>query len=85
MPTSQSQLVEVLKEQIASLEARSPGYRARVADALGRIIYSEQRNKVRRIDIRQEVKKECIDLGTFLFESRAEAPVESPASEGSDQ
>ena len=66
MPTSQSQLTAILREQIKDLEEKCPGYRAKAADTLARIIVLENQNRIRPIAIRQEVKRQCLALGTFL-------------------
>ena len=68
MPTSQSQLTATLREQIEVLEEKCPGYRAKAADTLAKIIAFEYQNKIRPIAIRQEVKKQSLALGSFLAE-----------------
>jgi hypothetical protein len=82
MPTSQSQLTEILREQIKGLEERCPGYRARAADALARIIVLENQNRIKPMAIRQEVKRQCLELGTFLAAGiRTEAQGTTPPEE----
>jgi hypothetical protein len=66
MPTSQSQLTAILKEQIMDLEERCPGYRAKAADTLARIIILENQNRIKPMPIRQEVKRHVLALGSFL-------------------
>ena len=66
MTTSQSQLAAILKERIVEIEEKCPGYRARIADTLAKIISLEYQNKIKPIAIRQEVKKQSLELGNFL-------------------
>ena len=66
MPTSQSQLTAILREQIMDLEERCPGYRAQAADTLARIIILENQNRIKPMAIRQEVKRHVLALGSFL-------------------
>jgi hypothetical protein len=83
MATSQSVLTAILRAQIQGLEERCPGYRAKAADTLGKIILMEHQNKIKPGQIRQDVKRECLALGSFLANSlKAEAPPGDKAREG---
>ena len=70
MPTSQSQLISILKEQINSLEEKCPGYRGKAAETLSRIIALEYQDSIRPMTthIRQEVKRHSLEFGNFLAE-----------------
>lgn len=80
MPTSQSQLTAILKEQIKSLEERCPGYRSKVAETLASVIIFENQNKIKPRAIRQDVKKECLALGDFLAEGVRRATEEQTST-----
>ena len=82
MPTTQSQLIEVLKAQLVALEERVPGYRGKVAETLAGVIALEQKHRVRRIDIRQEVKRECLALGGFLAAGGVSSDTATLATKG---
>lgn len=76
MPTSQSQLISILKDQINDLEEKCPGYRGKAAETLSRIIALEYQNTIRPITmgIRLEVKRHSLELGSFLADHLKDQP-----------
>lgn len=67
MAITQRRLIEVIRQQCASVDERVPGYLAELENAVADVMVAERDHSVRATAIQQQITDHLEALGDFLW------------------
>ena len=70
MPANDRKVIQIILEEMNAIEERCHGYREALTEAVADIITAERQNRVRGMNIQQQVSDKCNAVGQFLSQNR---------------
>ena len=70
MPANERKVVEIIMEEVGSLDERCEGYRGVLAEAISDILAAERVHRVKHGNIQQQVTEKCKATGEYLAVNR---------------
>ena len=74
MPTNDQKVIQIIFEEMSTVEERCEGYREVLTEAVADIITAERQHRVKGTNIQQQVNDKCNAVGRFLAQNRPHAP-----------
>ena len=73
MPANDQKVIQIIFEEMSTVEERCEGYREALTEAVADIITAERQHRVKGTNIQQLVNDKCNALGRFLAQNRPPA------------
>ena len=73
MPANDRKLIQIIFEEMTTVEERCEGYREALTEAVTDIITAERQHRVKGTNIQQQVDDKCNAVGRFLAQNRPPA------------
>ncbi len=73
MPANDQKVIQIILEEMSTVEERCDGYREVLTEAVADIITSERQHRVKGSNIQQQVNDKCNAVGRFLAQKRPTA------------
>ena len=73
MPANDQKVIQIILEEMNTVEDRCEGYREALTEAVADIISSERQHRVKGTNIQQQVNDRCNAVGRFLAQNRPTA------------
>ena len=73
MPANDQKVIQIILEEMSTVEDRCEGYREVLTEAVAEIITSERQHRVKGTNIQQQVNDKCNAVGRFLAQNRSPA------------
>ena len=73
MPIENARIMEIVLEEVETIEDRCLGYKEEIKETLSEIIYAEYQHRQQKTRIQQIVDDKCDVAGRFLVDGRRTA------------
>ena len=73
MPANQSKVVDIILQEVRTINERCEGYHDMLTDTVVEILAAENQHRVRGTNIQQQISEKCNATGSFLAERRRRA------------
>ena len=73
MPANDQKVIQIILEEMGTVEDRCEGYREALTEAVTDIIASERLHRVKGTNIQQQINDKCNAAGRFLAQNRPPA------------
>ena len=73
MPVNDQKVIQMILEEVSTVDDRCEGYREVLTEAVADIINSERQHRVKGTNIQQQVNDKCNAVGRFLAQNRPPA------------
>ena len=73
MPANDQKAIQIILEEMSTVEDRCEGYAVVLTEAVADIITAERQHRVKGTNIQQQVNDKCNAVGRFLAQNRPPA------------
>ena len=70
MPINSQKVIQIIHEELNSVEQRGKDYRKALEEAIAEIINIVRQHRVRRIMVQKEINDKINAVGRYLYENR---------------
>lgn len=70
MPANQRKVVDIILQEVRTINERCEGYRDMLTDTVVEILAAENQHRVRGTNIQQQISEKCNAAGSFLTAQR---------------
>ena len=70
MPANDQKAIQIILEEMSTVEDRCEGYAVVLTEAVADIITAERQHRVKGTNIQQQVNDKCNAVGRFLAQNR---------------
>ena len=70
MPANQRNVVDIILQEVRTMEERCEGYHDMLTDTVVEILAAENQHRVRGTNIQQQIAEKCNAAGSFLAARR---------------